>query len=436
VTAEVMICNRLAVALAADSAVTVGEGDSGKIYNTVNKLFTLSKHRPVGIMIFANADYMGVPLETVIKMYREGLGATRFENLRSYSSDFVKSLAGRAFNSDAQQAGNVRRTWQVAFDSVNDDIREEVEAELRQRNECPTKRLKEIVLEQIEAHLFGLEKCDVSPGFERKTPTRIVRQYKDQYEAAKGGAGIERYNQTIARAWKKLAGLVITRDHWYQTYSGIVVAGFGEDDVFPQFVVMQEHGIVAGVHKHQVVSDDGISHETTSVIRPFAQTEMVHRFMDGVDRSYLSYIDGAMTDALAGVAKGIIDVHVKVDDSEKEKIKGDVDKVIESQVQELRNNARQWRRSKFVDPVLDAVDVLPKDELAKLAEALVDLTSIKRRVSTERETVGGPIDVAVISKGDGFIWIKRKHYFKSELNPHFANNYQTFSRKEQRRGKS
>jgi hypothetical protein len=41
----------------------------------------------------------------------------------------------------------------------------------------------------------------------------------------------------------------------------------------------------------------------------------------------------------------------------------------------------------------------------------------------DAETVGGPIDVAVISKGDGFIWIKRKHYFKSELNPQFFANY-------------
>ena len=41
----------------------------------------------------------------------------------------------------------------------------------------------------------------------------------------------------------------------------------------------------------------------------------------------------------------------------------------------------------------------------------------------EEETVGGPIDVAVISKGDGFVWIKRKHYFDRELNQHFFANY-------------
>ena len=51
-----------------------------------------------------------------------------------------------------------------------------------------------------------------------------------------------------------------------------------------------------------------------------------------------------------------------------------------------------------------------------MAEALVNLTSLKRRVSMEEESVGGPIDVAVISKGDGFIWIKRKHYFDPSFN--------------------
>ena len=44
-------------------------------------------------------------------------------------------------------------------------------------------------------------------------------------------------------------------------------------------------------------------------------------------------------------------------------------------------------------------------------------------MSLDRETVGGPVDVAVISKGDGFIWIDRKHYFRRELNEHFIRNY-------------
>ena len=68
---------------------------------------------------------------------------------------------------------------------------------------------------------------------------------------------------------------------------------------------------------------------------------------------------------------------------------------------------------------MSIVALLPKDELAELAEALVNLTSFKRRVTPAAETVGGPVDVAVISKGDGLVWLKRKHYFPPELNPRY-----------------
>ena len=58
-----------------------------------------------------------------------------------------------------------------------------------------------------------------------------------------------------------------------------------------------------------------------------------------------------------------------------------------------------------------------------MAESLVNLTSFKRRVTLDAETVGGAIDVAVISKGDGFIWLQRKHYFDMDKNPQFAARY-------------
>jgi hypothetical protein len=69
------------------------------------------------------------------------------------------------------------------------------------------------------------------------------------------------------------------------------------------------------------------------------------------------------------------------------------------------------------------VTSLPKDELAAMAEAFVNLTAFKRRITDSLETVGGPVDVAVISKGDGLVWVKRKHYFPADLNQHFFENY-------------
>ena len=85
-TAEVAIMNRAAVAMAADSAVTIqcGPKESStipKIYTTVNKLFVLSKYYPVGIMIYGSADILGRPWESILKIYRKQLSNKLFSSL-------------------------------------------------------------------------------------------------------------------------------------------------------------------------------------------------------------------------------------------------------------------------------------------------------------------------------------------------------------------
>lgn len=54
-----------------------------------------------------------------------------------------------------------------------------------------------------------------------------------------------------------------------------------------------------------------------------------------------------------------------------------------------------------------------------MGESLIHITSLKRKISSDIESVGGDIDVAIISKGDGFIWKRKKQYFESDLNPQF-----------------
>lgn len=70
-------------------------------------------------------------------------------------------------------------------------------------------------------------------------------------------------------------------------------------------------------------------------------------------------------------------------------------------------------------PLKQVIGLLSIPELAELAETLVSIESLKERVTTPKESVSGPIDVASVSKSDGFVWIRRKHYFEKELNPRF-----------------
>jgi hypothetical protein len=91
-TAEVAIMNTLGLAMAADSAVTVGVG-GGKIYNSADKLFALSKYHPVGIMIYGSSGIMGIAWEIIIKSYRDFLGNKSFDKLTEYHADFINYLS-------------------------------------------------------------------------------------------------------------------------------------------------------------------------------------------------------------------------------------------------------------------------------------------------------------------------------------------------------
>ena len=86
----------------------------------------------------------------------------------------------------------------------------------------------------------------------------------------------------------------------------------------------------------------------------------------------------------------------------------------------FRDRVKSYIWEQHATPLRRVVSMLPVDELASLAETFVSIESLKERHTRPTETVSGPIDVAVMTKGDGFIWIKRKHYFDPKLNPRFV----------------
>lgn len=68
------------------------------------------------------------------------------------------------------------------------------------------------------------------------------------------------------------------------------------------------------------------------------------------------------------------------------------------------------------------MSILPLSELANVASTLVKFRPFEQLLQAQIEVVGELIGVAVISKGDGFIWIDRKFCFKNELNYRYLGN--------------
>ncbi len=105
-----------------------------------------------------------------------------------------------------------------------------------------------------------------------------------------------------------------------------------------------------------------------------------------------------------------------MEDEDRENTEAEMQEAERAFLEALREQTFDVIRQQSQEEIEGMVEFMPKAEMARMAEALVNLTSIKRRVTRGMETVGGPIDCAVISQADGFVWVKRKHYFPQELN--------------------
>ena len=226
----------------------------------------------------------------------------------------------------------------------------------------------------------------------------------------------------VSRRLNEIAVDVFTRQAFHRGTAGVVVAGYGAQDVFPTVEEFRVEGVFSDTLKFSRERTSAVGRDVTSAIIPFAQSEMVHSFMEGVDPAYQGFIEKAVRAVLDKYGSTLLDLF-KQPAAATKSLHQAISKVNEDVWNGLEEAMTNYRNERFVEPVVDTVENLPKSELAAMAESLVNLTSFRQRVTPDTETVGGPIDVAVISRGDGFVWIKRKHYFDPELNHHFFANY-------------
>jgi hypothetical protein len=60
---------------------------------------------------------------------------------------------------------------------------------------------------------------------------------------------------------------------------------------------------------------------------------------------------------------------------------------------------------------------MPVQDAIELADFLVETTKRFVRFLPGADTAGGDTDIAVVTKHEGFKWVRRKHYFNTSLNP-------------------
>lgn len=408
-TAIVAVLNKHAVAIAADSAVTMG--DTHKVVNSANKIFTLSKYHPVAVMTYSNAAFMGGPWDIIIKEYRKELAEKSFEKLKDYVGDFIKFLHNRNFFCDEKTQRNYLKLLLDSF----------VKNELLQQGGISTEdltgeRLNEKII-SYKVHHKNDEKCSEFEHYAydefRKQFYTLVQEYSSQNRINISDELCEAFFYYLSA---KLESPMNT---------GLVFVGYGENEIYPSLYPLNVSLAVDG-HLRYYVDKDRIveisDHGCATSITPFAQIDVTQTIVRGINPTFqdilYKVIDKAMSAFLQLIAG-------RVEENASTATIAPAIRGLNTQLftKKVIDVIQDEMFESYTKPLLQTVISLDKEDMANMAESFIALTSLVRRMQPGEETVGGPVDVAVISKGDGFVWINRKHYFKPELNAAFFQNY-------------
>ena len=417
-TAEIAIANSGAVALAADSAVTIS---GGKVYNSALKLFALSKVHPVGVMVYGSADFLGIPWETLIKNFRQELGSKEFNSLNEYADAFFAYLEGHGGPSlPNYQADFAKSKAQGFFEYIRNLYLDAIRG-LPAGSQISEVESQVLFMDIVQRLRSDFLKAPFADGFtdghvetfrsSESGQLRAIAQVVFENVIAPDALEEVVVDVGILCLFKRISGPF--------PLSGLVFAGYGKADFFPVITSYEVDGMLCGRVKKTLDTARSavISRSQPCSIIPFAQDDMAMTFIKGID----PFLENMLVAGSSELMQRLFESEDLLA-LEKENLDG-FKKHAELLLAAFKGQVQSHMRDAYVEPVMSMACVLPKNELASMAEALVSLTAFKRRVTHSSETVGGPIDVAVISKCDGFVWVKRKHYFPAELNQHFFANY-------------
>lgn len=418
-TSEVVLMNRGAVALAADSATTsqywTGSTWETRYFKGANKIFNLARNNPVGLMTYDSANTQGAPWEVVVKAYRKDKGQLPRDTLHDYAPSlfsymeenlhlFPADYQAKQFLSSARNGAMLMLMWTLNSDGFPRDGKK------AERQNAAAEVLANYRRDMETGALIG--------GATPETIQKIIEQHKKEVERAVSDQDFYKENKDISKPGD-LAELgiwsVFNKGMPGLDKTGVVIAGYGENDYFPSAMHYTCYGPILG----KVYYDSGarrcVNQENISEIVPLARSDMMKTFAYGLGAETGTKIDEEFSNALNTFEAFL-----------REQCGLDADTAaFKSMVREQFSSAiLSYMYTSHVSKLRTVVGMLPISELAELAETLVLIESLKERVTGPSESVSGPVDVAVISKGDGFIWIKRKHYFDAKLNPRYFRAFE------------
>ncbi len=402
-TAQIGVLNTEVAVLASDTAVSVGDS---KIFGQYHKILKLADNLPVAIMVNGSGNFLSVPWARIVGLYCQE-HATEKATLKDYFDSLIDYIQKKPELTNYERNFDFFRDWlyERYFYLVSKFGKEKSDRRLTTFLEFECKRL-----DKSNQDLIDNSKHDI-----------ISRSVGDYLENINSYAEIE-HSELIKKHREKMVHyltLLFLKQITHSPMSEIIVAGFGRNDIYPYLVKVSVEGIFENhirmstpvIHKIGTYYPNGNGDRRLSSVLSFAQTDGADMILGGVNREFEDFFhqnkDKNLVELLTFIEK-----HAIISQLEKQKqtrITSDIDHFTYRQVHNFRNELKHFKDTNYTSPIINSVRYMGVGDICELARTMVNLTSIIRRYSiNQRETVGGEIDVVVLSKEEGFKEIKQK----------------------------
>ena len=229
-TSEIIVMNKNGLALAADSAVTRQNLNRPAHYQT--KLFALSDHHAAGIMLHDRMQLNNIPVETIIKMFQSQIPNEAHSNFSEYSENFVNFIQNNSqiFAHDKSNLtwvydvlGFLQRFGRDIYATWADQSGDHNEKSLRQYTlDCINQKIDQ--LNQVPA-CFMQDTKNL-----RRRLTCEIQKFGEYY--IDNIFNLVPLTSKIRSALYELLYLLTIKENFELGQTGIVLAGYGRDDIF------------------------------------------------------------------------------------------------------------------------------------------------------------------------------------------------------------
>jgi len=441
-TAQLILGNGSGLALASDSATTVGNSAGLRTYEDATKICHLPEPHRVAILQAGAVSLLGMPLSVLMNEWHEALGAARL-SLEGYRDSFLSWLGHNlgkwttqdAMDDEAHQAlrNELRRlrreTLLVLRGGVEEVLEGGVDAVLAT---LPEEEHHDATLRAIQERsdwvagslVFDPALPPMAEGLFSRLGSRSQEDsWTPDSVIASAFEGLPRSEQ-IDRALHDLFHLMVGRNYSITGIPSIrlTFAGYGTDELIPSMASVLIEGAM-GNH----IARSGESEKEAerlgggfALYKPVAQHHYIEMLISGYNRDLLQEAIGEVV----GPYPVLPDDRAETEGDPGVEAEDAPDPGLDEGTTE-RDTIEEWTRAqRWGEEVVERADTisdrrhywkfmqtiaaLEMPSLADTARSLVAVEALSKELRGALPTVGGDIDVATITLADGFTWVSHR----------------------------